>query len=55
MTAKSKQQLIIGILWMLIGLWVLGSTSVWVGGAMTALGIFYLAYAYRHHAAAQRR
>lgn len=41
---KNKWQVIVGVLWLILGLWAL-TYQIWLGVGMCVLGIAYLAYA----------
>ncbi len=45
MQAK-KQRAALGVLWLIVGLWVLTNHLI-LGLCMIALGVFYLAYTFR--------
>ena len=42
------RQAIVGVLWLICGVWFAVSVHVWVGIFMFALGVVWLAYAIRH-------
>ena len=46
---KYSRQVILGVLWLIVGLWTLVGVEVWVGIAMCLLGLAYLAYATIQH------
>ena len=47
MESKRKQRRILGIVWMLLGLWVLATTNVLLGVCMVVSGGFMLAVTLR--------
>ena len=49
MNNKYNRQVILGVLWLIVGLWALVGVEVWVGIAMCLLGLAYLAYATIQH------
>ena len=43
----NKPQIILGLVWVALGLWTLLTTNPWLGVGWCAVGVAYLAYAIR--------